>query len=485
MALNPPPRHVVVVGGGITGLAAALRICDSTDHDAIPTCVTLLEQSDRLGGKLRSATLEWDGGAQHIELGADSFLARTPAGMQLVERLGLKSELVHPGTGRAHIALPGGLRALPVDTVMGIPASPLALAEAGLVSAASVARMLAEPDEPGEPVVDDISVGTLIRRRLGDEVVDNVIDPLLGGIYAGDVDKLSLQATMPALAERLRDQPSLVRAAQAVCTARVGTGHTFATVRGGMDRFVSELERALHSSRSDAGPRVKVRCGSAVRRLRRTGEGWELTLGPATGGEALRADAVLLAAPARTAWRLLQETVPGAAAELAGIEYASVAVINIVLPDVALPSGSGVLIPSFAGRAVKAVTFVDQKWHRDARGVRLLRASVGRYGEEAQLWRANADLVELVLAELAEVLGPLPEPLAARVQRWGGALPQYLVGHTDRVSSAREQIAPLGGLALAGAGYDGVGVAASIASAYQAADELVARFSVVEKGEPR
>ncbi len=482
-----PPRHVAVVGGGITGLTAALRICDRTAHNAAPTRVTLVEQSEHLGGKLRSARLEWSGTAQHVELGADAFLVRGPtgssAGIELVERLGLGPELMHPHTGQAYIALAEGLRVLPRDTVMGVPASPEAMADAGLVSAASAARMLAERDAPGEPVTDDVSVGTLTRRRLGNEVTENVISPLLGGVYAGDTDVLSLQATIPALAARLRDHPSLVRAAQAVSTSRAGTGPTFAAIRGGMGRLVSVLEETLRSMRSNARPQVDLRCGTTVRRLRRMGEGWELTLDPAGGGEVLHADAVLVATPARAARRLVEEAAPNVAAELAGIEYASVAVINIVLPDTAsdgisLPVGSGVLVPSLPGRAVKAVTFVDQKWGRGAPETRLLRASVGRHGDETALQREDADLIEAVLADLARILGPLPPPLAAHVQRWGGSLPQYLVGHPARVRRARERIAAFGGLALAGAGYDGVGIAACISSAHQAADQLVGADSV-------
>ncbi len=488
MSHSGPPRHVVVVGGGITGLAAALAICDRTAHLTVPTRVTVLELSGRFGGKLHGGTLDWDGQSCSVEFGADALLTRVPEGMGLIERLGLGSELVYPRTGQAHIALADGLHVLPPETVLGVPTSPGALTEVGLVSDTGAVRMLAEPNTPGEPVIDDIGVGTLVRRRLGDEVAENVVEPLLGGVYAGDSDALSLQATIPALAAELRKQPSLIRAAAVVHARRTGTGPAFATVRGGVSRLVLELERVLRSMRADGQPRVVLRCNAAVRELHRAAVGWELTLGPASQSEALHADAVLLATPTPTTRRLLEETSPAAAVELAEIEYASVAVINLVLPHVALPSGSGVLVPSVAGRTVKAVTFVDQKWQRDAPEVRLLRVSVGRYGDDAThatLQREDADLIEVISAELAQVLGPLPTPLATHVQRWGGALPQYLVGHPARVRRARERVASAGGLALAGAGYDGVGVAACISSAYRAADALTAVAGGSAEGEQR
>jgi len=218
-----------------------------------------------------------------------------------------------------------------------------------------------------------------------------------------------------------------------------------------------------------------------VRGLRRTGTGWELTVGPTRKPEAVGADAVILAVPAAPASRLLRAEVPHATAELAQVRASSMAVVSIALPAGAVPGplpGSGFLVPPVDGRTVKAVTFSSAKWswYADSSPWLLLRASVGRLGEEATLQRSDTEIVDLVLADLTEALGVTDPPVDARVTRWGGALPQYAVGHRGRVDRIRAAVSRVPALAVCGATYDGIGVPACIATAEAATSEVLRQW---------
>ncbi|GHJ49613.1 protoporphyrinogen oxidase [Catellatospora sp. TT07R-123] len=459
-------RHVAVIGGGISGLAAALRLSESG------VAVTIVEQADRLGGKLHTR-------ADGVELGAEQFLMRDPAwgpsgAMRLVSALKLEHLLEHPIAGGAGLWVAGALRPLPTGTVMGVPGPDTDLVGVATLSQGDVDR--------GAPVLaprEDRAVGDVVRERLGDEVVTHLVDPLLGGVYAGSADGLSLAATMPALHRFLGREHTLRAAVQrAAGTSRAHQPGTpvFGTLRGGLGTLVqaarAELERRG----------VEIHLGMPVRELVRTADGWTLTVGAATDDAPraarpwrLDADAVVLAVPARPAARLLAPTAPEAAEHLGVLEYANVGLVTLTLPGVDLPALSGFLVPADQGLTIKAATFFSTKWehHRRSDGSVLLRASVGRHGDHAVLQRPDAEIVATVRADLSAVLGTsLPEPAAATVTRWGGALPQYAPGHVERVANAREALAELP-LVLVGAAFDGVGIPACVNSAELAADLLL------------
>ncbi|WP_434743366.1 protoporphyrinogen oxidase [Micromonospora sp. SH-82] len=458
------PWRVAVVGGGIAGLAAAVRLRDRAPAD---TEITVYEQSGALGGKLRTGELA----GQPVEFGAESFLVRDPAGgesaaLTLVRRLGLAGQVVHPTVGRAAVAVDGGLRPIPGGTLVGVPGD--------LAAVATVARPDADADrDEGRPLLDpdvDVAVGALVRRRLGDEVVDRLVDPMLGGVYAGRADDLSLATTMPALAHAARTAHTLtgaVRAAQAAAPRAPGAP-VFATVAGGLSRLVEAAAAASGAT---------IRQHAAVRELTRVAGGWRLTVGPTREPEHVEVDAVVLAVPARPAARLLAPTDPDAATTVGALDYAGVALVTLVLPAPDLPELSGFLVPATEGLSIKASTFFTTKWGHLRRpdGSALLRASVGRYGDETQLHRPDADLAATAHREVSGVLGTtLPDPVAGHVQRWGGALPQYTPGHLDRVAGVRAALRrahPT--LTLAGAGYDGVGIPVCVRSGETAADEII------------
>jgi oxygen-dependent protoporphyrinogen oxidase len=310
-------------------------------------------------------------------------------------------------------------------------------------------------------------------------------------VYAGRADLLSLQATVPALFAALREDPSLVRAAARAAAGpapppATGTPATSAAVPGApagpvfgtLPRGLGTLPAAVLAA---SGAQLRLRL--PVREIHRTAAGFRLVAGPVPDPTYLEADAVVVAAPANKAGPMLRTVAPAAAAELAGIEYAGMAVVTVVYPDAALPPGSGLLVPAVEGRTVKALTYSSAKWAHLAGGPSVLRASVGRYGEPAALHRDDADLVALVLAEVAALTGVAAPPLATRVTRWGGGLPQYAVGHVDRVRRIRAAVAAVPGLALCGAAYEGVGVPACVRSAHTAVTGVLAALAESGHGE--
>jgi protoporphyrinogen/coproporphyrinogen III oxidase len=441
--------RVVVVGGGIAGLSAALRLRDELGG---PAQITIVDRAGRVGGKLRTEPFA-DG---YAEAGAEAFVVTDPAAVGLAERVGLGDAVRHPATGRAALAIGGELVPIPQGTLMGVPADPAAVAGVAAVPPD------ADPDG-GKPLLDpgeDVAVGALVRARLGGAVLDRLVDPLLGGVYAGRGDDLSLAATVPALAAACRAEATLTGAARAALGQRATSpGPVFGTIDGGVGRLVDAVAAASGA---------QLRLGAPVRSLERVDGAWRV--------EGLSADAVVLAVPARPAARLLAGVSPAAAAEVGVLDYASVALVTFAVRGATLPELSGFLVPASEGYAVKALTIFSTKWAHQARsgGLAVLRASVGRYGETAVLHRSDDDLAALVHAELGRLLGaPLPVPEAVRVTRWGGALPQYAPGHLDRVARARAALAGVPGLAVAGAAYDGVGIPACIRSGWAAAERIL------------
>jgi oxygen-dependent protoporphyrinogen oxidase len=452
--------RLVVVGAGITGLAAAFEWRRRRPDDEI----VLLEAADRIGGKLHRVEL-----AGHwYDTGPEAMLARVPEAVRLVEDLGLGDRLVAPATTQASVVLPDGRHPLPAGTVLGVPASADDLD--GFLSADGVARVRAEASMPPVRLEDDVAVGGLLRERLGDEVVDRLVEPLLGGVYAGRADELSLTATMPALAARLPAAGSVLAAAAASRDAGIRSrgdadGPVFATVTGG----IGSLPEALAAA---SGAEIRLR--TPAHGLRRTTSGFELSVGPAAAPELLTADFVIVTAPAQKAARLLAEAVPGAAEPLQGIPYASMAVVAMAFPAQEVAAGSGLLVPPVAGRLVKGITVSSAKWAHLAGDMVLVRSSVGRFRDESELQRADDDLTAAVVADVADLLElSRPEPLETRLVRWGGGLPQYLVGHPGRVAAIRTAVADVPGLAIAGAAFEGVGVPACIRDAHRAVASLL------------
>ncbi|MFI6496504.1 protoporphyrinogen oxidase [Nonomuraea typhae] len=454
--------HVVIVGAGISGLAAAWHLRQNGGEQIK---VTVLEGSPRIGGKLHASEVA----GVRVDEGAEAMLARRPEGKDLAKAVGLGDDLVTPGTTSASIYSRGALRPMPKGHVMGVPADLTELAKTGIMSPGGLLRVPLDQVLPATLVRTDVSVAAYIRARMGEEVLDRLVEPLLGGVYAGRSDMLSLEATMPSIALAARTERSLLGAAREIVEETPKeAGPVFTSLLGGIGSLPAAVAEASAAS---------VRTGVTVRELRRTPAGWRLVTGPVPRPEVLEADAVILAVPAAPAARLLRDEVPKAAAELARIEYASMAIVTLAYPLSAVPSppaGSGYLVPPVEGRPVKAATFSSVKWpHLTDGDLLIVRCSIGRLGEEHLLQRDDSELVALAMAELTDVLGVRGLPADSRVSRWGGALPQYNVGHLDRVARVRAAVAVQPGLAVCGAAYDGLGIPACISTARTAAARIL------------
>lgn len=496
--MSARPR-VVVVGGGVSGLAAAWAL-GAEDVD-----VVLLEASARLGGPLQTAEL----GGVVLDVGAESLLARRPEAVDLAREVGLGRDLVQPATTRAAVVLRGERHPVPRGTVMGVPADPSSMA--GLLTAAEVARAADERLTGPLGEDGDVDVASFVAARLGSAVVDALVEPLLGGVYAGRASGLSMRSVLPALWPAARDGAPLLEAVRAAARASqagaasggdsgggggaqgavglVGTaagGGVFAGVRGGVGRLPAAVAAAL------AARGAEVRTSARVRRLRRADGAWQVDVEDRWTGlrRAERADGVVLAVPPPAASALLAGEAPDASAAMAQVDDAGLALVTLLLPPGSLDALvdedgqplSGLLVPPSEGRLVKAVTASSRKWAWVAqaagkaagKGTEVLRLSVGRRGEGAVLARPDAELLAAVVEDGSGLVGHRLEPLASLVTRWPAALPQPDVGHAARVAAVQADVASLPGLAVAGAAVDGVGVPACIAAARRAAAAVVA-----------
>lgn len=431
-----------MVGAGVAGLTAA-RDLVSAGHE-----VEVLEAAPRVGGKLLRASV----GGVTVDVGAEAMLNRRPEGVALATSLGLPIE--HPTLASSRIWTRGALRPLP-RSLMGVPLDDPG--PSGVLSDEGLARFRAPAFAP---VTEDVSVGDLVDAVYGAEVTDRLVEPLLGGVYAGHARQLSVRATVPQL---------VTLAEGGAVPAPTSDEPVFAGIAGGMGRLPEILAATL-----------PVRTDATVRALRRTESGWALTVGATNAATEVTADAVVLAVPAAPAARLLADVAPAAAGGLAEIEYASMAVVTFAfrgssVPELAATDSSGFLVPPVDGRRIKASTFSFSKWawvRAAGGGLLILRTSLGRHREEVALQASDEELVAWSLADLRDAVGVSADPVDTHVQRWGGGLPQYAVGHLDRVARIRDAVGAVRRLAVCGAAYDGVGIPAVIASAHRAAREL-------------
>ncbi len=457
-----------MVGGGISGLAAAWELSGVAATQPDPPEIVVLEGSDRLGGALRSDDLA----GRVVDMGADGFLGRRPEAIGLCREVGLEDKLVPIAARGASVWSRGRLRQLPEGHAMGIPTRFWPTARSGILGiggSVALARdaLLPRPDVRGP--IGDRAVGPLVARKLGRRAVTQLADPLIGGIHAGSVDDMSVAAVFPPLLAAAHRRGSLMRALRAEIPEPDPDGPPlFWAIDGGMETLVQALAAALERRG------VRLELLSTVNGLERDGNSWTLT-----SGREMRADAVVLALPARITGRLLQPHDDEAAALLASIDYASVTLVTFRAPDDCVPAdlfGTGFLVPRRSapkGRepwAVTACTYLDRKWPHLAReGEVLLRTSLGRIDDaRADEW-TDADCAARAWEELGALSGLTGEPTEWTVVRHPQAFPQYRVHHLLRTAGVEAAVARLGGLAVAGSAYRGVGIPACIASGRAAA----------------
>jgi oxygen-dependent protoporphyrinogen oxidase len=457
---------VVVVGGGISGMSAAERLAAGGAR------VTLLEASARLGGILETERVD----ELVLERGADSVVAAKPATRLLCERLGIADQLVGPAVRGAFVYRDGRLRRLPAGLSGLMPTRLGPLATSRVLSARGLARAAVEPWQPvpGDAVADE-SLEAFVTRRVGREAYERLIEPLLAGIYAGDGRRLSVAATFPQLREVERAHGSLVRGLRARSRATAVAGSAFLSLPGGLQELVDALERALAAT-----GRVTVRRHAPVRAV--VGPGRD---GAADGrprvvlddGTVLAADAVVVATPAPRAARLLAGEDAALAAELGAIAHGSTATVTLAVDRAAVPhalDATGYVIPRVEGRDALACTFASSKWAgRAPADVALFRVFVGGAHRAELVERDDDALVAIARRELGETLGVTAAPRLARVDRWVRSMPQYELGHPERVRRIAERVAGRPWLAVAGNAYAGVGVPDCIRSGQAAADRVL------------
>ena len=444
-------ERFAVVGGGIAGLAAAWELAARR-----PGAEITVFEPGALGGKLRTSPFA----GRMVDEGADAFLARVPEGRDLCAELGLDAGLVSPATGGVYVAAGPQLHRLPEGLVLGVPVDGAQLEGSPLVGPDAAARVAAEPDRPGQPLGpdDDPSVGELIRARMGDDVLEHLVDPLIGGINAGDTDRLSLRAAAPQLAAAAERSGSLVEGLRSAPPTGPPGAPVFWALPGGMTALVDALVAALH----DAGVAF---VGEAVDDVRSLGT-----------------DGVVVATPAPAAASLVGAAgAADAAGILAGIEHSSPVLLTLALPAASVRhalDASGLLVPRTEGRLLTACSFASTKWAHlgdaDPSTV-VLRASAGRTGDDRAIGLDDDALLAGLLADLDDLLGLDGDPVEVRISRWRHGFPQYAPGHLGRIAAVEADLAAnLPRVRVAGASLHGIGIPACIRSGRAAAASLAA-----------
>jgi protoporphyrinogen/coproporphyrinogen III oxidase len=457
-ASDVTPSTVAVVGGGFAGLLVAREISNSTNAR-----VVVHEAEERAGGKVMTVDVE----GIRVEAGPDSFLDRDSTIVtDICKSSGLGDELIEPAVFGGRVWVKGRLERLPAPSLYGLPATPRAAMGCTALSVRGRMRAAAEPRVPARRLDRDVSVGDFVRQRFGSEVLDRLVDPLLAGTRAGDVNEMSLAAALPQVYEIAQEHGSVMRG-----LSRDATGiepPVFRALRGGMESLIDALQR-------DVSARAELRFGDRIERLTDRGDYYDLL---STTGRVTTADRVVLCVPPFVASNLLAGIDDRLARSLGAIEYASSASVALVYPPSSVPvppDASGILVPSAEERTISGCTYFSAKWPHAAPsdGRQVVRCFVGRHDRHPALDLDDAALADAAHADLVEITGASADPIAAGVTRWERSLPQFKVGHVDRVTAIFALAERHRGLALAGAGYRGSGLPDVARSGYRAAAKVV------------
>lgn len=456
-------RRLVIVGGGITGLAAAHEVADVNGWH-----VTVLEAGDRFGGKILTS----DFVGRPVDEAADAFLRRVPDALRLCAELGLADDLVSPRTSTAHLWTGDGLRAFPGGSVMGVPLWPDAAVESGIISPAGIERAMGETDRHGPPLCDDVTIGAFLDERLGQEVSRRLVAPLVGGINAGAVDRLSLDAVLPQLSSAARSGPSLIAALRDAAPAPTAAATTavFAGLTSGTGHLIEQLVASLR----ERGVELELDAGVDLIEPR-SGPGG--TTGSAmrvlAGDRELIADAVVVTTPAHRAASLIRTLSVAASDALGAIPTASVVMVTLAWPrdQICDVAGSGVLVPREEQRTVSAISWASNKWaHLDDGETAILRVSAGHADDPTPIDLDDGTLLERVVADVADITRISGPPNDVRISRWRDGFPQYEVGHLSRCDAVDHALRDSGSnIAVTGAGHRGLGIPACIRQGRDAA----------------
>lgn len=474
-------RTVAVIGGGISGLSTALALQERAAAAGIPIRCTVVDAAPDWGGKIVTHRV----GDLVTEAGPDSFLSQKPAGIELCVKLGLTDQLINTNetSKRASVYSRGRLHELPEGLVVITPNQLGPFLRSGLLSWTGLARMGMDLAVPVKRSQEDESLASFFRRRVGRQAFERMLEPLMAGIYAGDAEQMSVQATFPRFVELEQQYGSVIRGMmasrkEASPTSHSGPKHTmFISLKNGLSDLVAALVRRL----TEQGVALRGHCTVDALRVRSHQLGRWMYDVILHDGSALSVDSLVLATPAYVSAELVRPLTPIAGGLLELIPYASTATIAMAYPRTAVSSvteGFGFIVPRAEGRDLIAATWTSLKWpHRAPSDQLLVRCYVGGVGREAILQLDDKALVARVREELASMCGVTAEPGYVEVNRWMKAMPQYTLGHLDRLNQIEAALSRYGGLVLTGAGYRGVGIPDCIRDGTIAADRVVRYLS--------
>lgn len=461
--------RVIVIGGGITGLAAAYYLQKESREKGNTLEVTLIEASHRLGGKIQTATND---GGYVIEKGPDSFLARKQSASRLIKEVGLQDKLVYNSSGKSYVLVKGKLHPMPGGSIMGIPTQIAPFITTGLFSPWGKVRASADFFLPATQTKGDLSLGQFFRRRLGDEVVENLIEPLLSGIYAGDIDNLSLMSTFPQFYQVEQKHGSLIKGMRHAAPPKPLAGSEgqkpkgmFLTVSSGLQSLVERIEEKLEKG--------SVYKGIRVEKIEKRGNGYEVHLNNST---VLGADSIVLATPHLATAAILENY--HFASSLKEMEATSVATVALAYPESAIKKdidGTGFVVSRNNDYTITACTWTHKKWpHSTPKGKVLLRCYVGKAGDEAIVNQTDEEIIKVVLDDLNKTMDIDSSPELTMVTRWKDSMPQYTVGHKERIAELLQQMKnQLPGVFLAGSSYSGLGIPDCIDQGEEAVSNVV------------
>lgn len=445
-------KSIVIIGGGITGLSAAYYLQKELNTKQLPYQVKLVEASDRLGGKIN--TIKREGFT--IERGPDSIIARKKPGVKLVEELGLTDQMIRNGTGQSYILVQGKLHKMPKGAFMGIPKQIGSFLRSDLVSPAGKARALLDLFKAkGEPMPDQ-ALGSFLRNRFGNELVENEIEPLLSGIYSGDIDDMSLMATFPNFYQLEQKYGSLIKGLKqtlpkpAKTISKAPAPGAFFSFEGGLETLVNRLVEKLDSN--------TIMLNTAVERVEKIESEYHVKL---TSGEEIQASAIIVTTPHPTLPKLFNNY--DFMDVFSDVPSTSVANVAMAFDESAIKQdidGTGFVVSRNSDFRITACTWTHKKWPSTTpRGKALIRCYVGRPSDQAVVDLSDEELIEIVLKDLNKTMNITAKPDFAVISRWKKTMPQYTVGHLERIASVRKEASEqLPGVFIAGSSFEGVGI---------------------------
>lgn len=464
-------KRVVILGGGISGLTAAYYLRKLARENGIAIRCMVLESDTRFGGKIRT----WRTDTSTLELGPDSLFTPKFQGIDLIDELELRGDIVPMNAAGTYLFRSGKLHPLPPGLTAGIPSDIQSFARTRLVSPQGKLRALRDLILPGPPLDGDVSLGLFLRKRFGNEFVDVMVAPLLAGIHAADIDRLSLDATMPSLRKLYEEHRSLIRGVMSQKKRRQpgdlqARGPLFISLKHGLESLV---ERLVENLRPDVDLVTQARCISVA--PQGSGDGYCVRIEQRGVTTELAADAVMVTVPAYQAAHLLEPFAFNTDL-LSGIRYVSTAtvVMGHKSDGIQPVSGSGFLVPATESASITACTVVSTKWPHAIRGHdAVFRCYVGRDGQEDIVDESDESILGKVRSDLQRATGALPTPLLHRVTRWHRAMPQFDVGHLQRMEWIDRALSNHPGIQLAGAAYRGMGIPDCIRDGAQAAVKII------------